>query len=1358
MVVAVLLLSIPVIVVDDHSGADAVNDRSLGTRFAGGTGAEDDPYRISTVEQLQAIADDPDGHYVLVNDIDASETVNWNGGKGFEPIGRCPDAIMIEMQGAPFTGSFNGKGCTIAGLSVHRTSFDYTGLFGYIDIGGSVSNVDLIKNNISGRFYVGGLVGWNFGNITNCHTSGNVDGSDHIGGLVGGNTVGIITNCSAVCNVDGYDEVGGLVGDNYKGTITNCYAIINVTGNSYVGGLVGKNEFFNNPNDDITGCYTNGSVNGNQYVGGLVGYDECFNIVNCHYNYNSFFINNQNVITVGAMYESMYNTWLSSGRHLAVDDFLSKSGSDYLINDVDDFKQLLAFGHVTGLSFKLTSDLDLSTENGFYIPHFAGYFDGDGHIVSGLNINLPDFHNLGLFGYVASGGSLNNISLMEGSVNGGMDIGGLVGRNGDWCYPGGAITNCHTIGDVSGTERHVGGLVGYNREIAITNCSATGNVSGTEKYVGGLVGRNHIGDIINCYATCNVNGNDRYIGGLVGNNDEGTIINCHVTGNVTGNGNGNFYGIGGLVGYNDKGDIINCYTTGSVNGTGDRVGGLVGYDFLGDITNCNARSNVSGNEDIGGLVGYSNGAITNCYGIGNVNGKQNVSGLVGYSKGDITNCYATGNISGVYSVGGLVGINIRGMITNSHYNYNSTSIIGMNVITIGVLYESRYNTWLSKNMHLDVDDYLLKSGNDYLINDVENFKELITFGQEPDLSFILTSDLDLSSENDFYIPYFAGYFNGCGHEISGLNVNLPFVSSLGLFGFVASSGSVHNISLTEINVNGHDYVGGLVGNNIGDITKCSVTGNVNGLWYVGGLVGYNYGDITDCQTANSVIGKGDCIGGLVGYNYGRDITNCYSIGCVNGNDSVGGLIGYRKLGSISSCFWDIQTSGQTSSDGGNGKTTEEMTSKNTYSNVGWDFETIWDIEDGRSYPFLRNMVNGPILVNKPPTPKIKARLLDNGDANTSYQYDEIEVREGDIVIFNASESDIGGGPPGYDVDSDGIKDHDMKFTWDWGDSTTVTTFEGTVCKNFSGPAIDHYVNLSVDDGEYNVTINDPFHVIVNLPPVARIDPRITTTFIEVGNRVTFESISTDPNSHDQTLLEDENKSVTWTFGDGGGAYGRVVSHTFQDDGEYDVVLTVTDSMGNVNSDNVTVKVFGNPWFDAPIIIFNVMVNGLNTTHCEVGQTVVFDASDSCDPNGENYLDGNEDTPTYLDFLNVIWDFGDGNISTGKFTTTHAYSEPGQYIVIINITDREYKYCIMSFPINVDDVTIGNDDDDDSTGDDDADDDDTGSSGSDGSNMGILLIIGLVAAIAIVAFLFFWKKNEPVGKLEDSDDGSEKRDD
>jgi hypothetical protein len=49
--------------------------------FSGiGAGKEEDPYQITTVEQLQEMNDDLDAHYILMNDIDASDTENWNVG------------------------------------------------------------------------------------------------------------------------------------------------------------------------------------------------------------------------------------------------------------------------------------------------------------------------------------------------------------------------------------------------------------------------------------------------------------------------------------------------------------------------------------------------------------------------------------------------------------------------------------------------------------------------------------------------------------------------------------------------------------------------------------------------------------------------------------------------------------------------------------------------------------------------------------------------------------------------------------------------------------------------------------------------------------------------------------------------------------------------------------------------------------------------------------------------------------------------------------------------------------------------------------------------------------------------------
>ncbi|UCD22173.1 MAG: hypothetical protein JSW22_00595, partial [Chloroflexota bacterium] len=86
-------------------------------------------------------------------------------------------------------------------------------------------------------------------------------------------------------------------------------------------------------------------------------------------------------------------------------------------------------------------------------------------------------------------------------------------------------------------------------------------------------------------------------------------------------------------------------------------------------------------------------------------------------------------------------------------------------------------------------------------------------------------------------------------------------------------------------------------------------------------------------------------------------------GNVAGNYSVGGLVGYNSHGTVSNSFWDAQTSGQSTSDGGTGKTTAEMQDIATFSGAGWDIiavadpatrnpSYIWNIVDTVTYPFL----------------------------------------------------------------------------------------------------------------------------------------------------------------------------------------------------------------------------------------------------------------------------------------------------------------------------------------------------------------------------------------------------------------------
>lgn len=393
-------------------------------------------------------------------------------------------------------------------------------------------------------------------------------------------------------------------------------------------------------------------------------------------------------------------------------------------------------------------------------------------------------------------------------------------------------------------------------------------------------------------------------------------------------------------------------------------GGLVGVN-LGTVSNSYSMGSVTGGTDVGGLVGvngYSSGLVNNCHAAGNVTGGQAVGGLVGRSAGTVSNSYSVGYVTGQSWVGGLVG-DAEGTINNSYYNYDEVMINGENVITVGALFDEDFEEWLANGRFLNINARLSQEDGYYLINDVSDLKQLLAFGQDGSLKFRLTSDLDLATDPNFYIPYLAGEFDGNGHTISNLSFSFSFVSQVGLFGYLAAGGKVSEVGAENTNLIGDWCVGGLVGLNNGVVSNSYSTGNVTGDWVdVGGLVGANGGTISNCYSTSSVTGH-DTVGGLAGYNaYGCLVSNCYSSGSVNGDDHVGGLVG-NNAGTVSNSFWDIETSGQATSDGGTGKTTAGMQNISTFSGATWDIVAvanlgirnpayIWNIVDSVTYPFL----------------------------------------------------------------------------------------------------------------------------------------------------------------------------------------------------------------------------------------------------------------------------------------------------------------------------------------------------------------------------------------------------------------------
>lgn len=180
------------------------------------SGTTSDPYKISNDHELQCISKHKDSHFVLTQNIDASETTNWNSGKGFTPIGSSDD----------FSGSLNGAGYEITGLTIERKNGSYVGLFA--DIDGSVSNVGLVNvsitNDVDDMYvhYTGGIAANNSGDISNSYVTGSVSGGIS-GGIVSENHSGAsVTNSYAAASVSGRGGAGGITGNN-DGEISSSY-------------------------------------------------------------------------------------------------------------------------------------------------------------------------------------------------------------------------------------------------------------------------------------------------------------------------------------------------------------------------------------------------------------------------------------------------------------------------------------------------------------------------------------------------------------------------------------------------------------------------------------------------------------------------------------------------------------------------------------------------------------------------------------------------------------------------------------------------------------------------------------------------------------------------------------------------------------------------------------------------------------------------------------------------------------------------------------------------------------------------------------------------------------------------------
>jgi hypothetical protein len=188
---------------------------------------------------------------------------------------------------------------------------------------------------------------------------------------------------------------------------------------------------------------------------------------------------------------------------------------------------------------------------------------------------------------------------------------------------------------------------------------------------------------------------------------------------------------------------------------------------------------------------------------------------------------------------------------------------------------------------------------------------------------------------------FSGIFDGQGLQIRDLFINRPDERYVGLFHSQNAGCTIKNVGLVKALVVGRGYVGGLLGENRGDVSNSYFVGNLSGEYDVGGLVGFNdFGaTVTNSYSTGTVTGN-DSVGGLVGNNDGY-VSYSYSAGDVTGNEGVGGLVGSKGCnGYVNYSFWDAQTSRQAVSNGGTGRTTAKMRDITNYLEAGWNITAV----------------------------------------------------------------------------------------------------------------------------------------------------------------------------------------------------------------------------------------------------------------------------------------------------------------------------------------------------------------------------------------------------------------------------------
>lgn len=518
----------------------------------------------------------------------------------------------------------------------------------------------------------GGIVGMNYGTISEAYNESVLSGSSGIGGIAGinrndGNKTASISNVANAVEIigdAGSKNIGGLVGNQQSGTISDGRNTGTISGGQNVGGMVGTNGNYSTLKNLENGSVA--KITGVQNVGGIAGVNE--GTISAE--------NQSNLFNKGEIY-GWENVGGIAGKNSGTIDNVNSDIYLHIIGDAekDQLKGSLAvsanaqyFGGVTGENVgtitNATNRATVDAAKATYVGGIAGKNAEKGKLQGMGNSNQGKVIGKNYVGGVIgknevaiSGTKIDGV----GVTNSGMVIatsggaGGIIGENNANI----SYTVMKNEGEVHGNasengttqENGTGGIIGVNgKDASITNSSMmntlNGKVTGISN-VGGLIGINH-GTV-----TGGRDSKDGYYQHQIYNNgtiqagsyDEKTgTLNTEITGSKN---------IGGLIGDN-VGALTAGYNTGVITaGSSINVGGIAGSNsgridqvFTNVMTENKQDQTITGASNVGGIVGNNatnDATISNAYTAQDttVNGKRCTGLIAGKNQGTISNVYGS---------------------------------------------------------------------------------------------------------------------------------------------------------------------------------------------------------------------------------------------------------------------------------------------------------------------------------------------------------------------------------------------------------------------------------------------------------------------------------------------------------------------------------------------------------------------------------------------------------------------------------------------------------------------------------------------------------------------------------------------